>query len=328
MVKIIMKNKMSFLLLLSFSQLIAVAQSSPQTDVNSREIIFVSDTQQPMLVEKLFLKSNHNVDATKDIFAAILQTKPQQLYMLGDVVSLGYASAKWKNVDCFLDSCKKQNIGVTAVLGNHEVMGKKKKGEMNFQKRFPLNVSTGYVSITDSVAVVLLNSNFSKLSVTDQNKQLDWYNTTMEQLDVTDSIKAVIVSCHHAPFTNSKIVGCSNKVQENFVPAYLQSKKAQLFITGHAHAFEHFKIKGKDFLVIGGGGGLHQPLSNVQKDFKDLAADYKPMFHYLSVNRIADKLMVKSVFLKNDFTSFDKGVSFTTNYNDINAMQVQNTLSK
>ena len=67
---------MSFLLLLSFSQLIAVAQSSPQTDVNSREIIFVSDTQQPMWVEKLFLKSNHNVDATKDIFAAILQTKP------------------------------------------------------------------------------------------------------------------------------------------------------------------------------------------------------------------------------------------------------------
>jgi len=168
------------------------------------------------------------------------------------------------------------------------------------------------------VAVVLLNSNFNALSAAEEAKQQEWYKTTLEDLDLTDSIKAVIVCCHHAPYSNSKIVKCSNKVQEHFVPGYIQSKKAQLFITGHAHAFEHFKISGKDFLVIGGGGGLHQPLDNTANSLPDLAADYKPMFHYLSVKRIANRLAVTSHFLKNDFSGFDTGISFNTDVSGSN----------
>jgi hypothetical protein len=181
-----------------------------------------------------------------------------------------------------------------------------------------MNVNTGYVSVTDSVAVVLLNSNFNALSAAEEAKQQEWYKTTLEDLDLIDSIKAVIVCCHHAPYSNSKIVKCSNKVQEHFVPGYIQSKKAQLFITGHAHAFEHFKISGKDFLVIGGGGGLHQPLDNTANSLPDLAADYKPMFHYLSVKRIANRLAVTSHFLKNDFSGFDTGISFNTDVSGSN----------
>ena len=245
--------------------------------------------------------------------------------MLGDVVGLGYANRKWKKVDLFLDSCRKQGTSVSGVLGNHEVMGRRKKGESNFQKRFPMNVRTGYVSVTDSVAVVLLNSNFNALSATDEIKQQEWYTATLASLDMADSIKSVIVCCHHAPFSNSKIVKCSNKVQEHFVPAYIQSKKAQLFITGHAHAFEHFKVKGKDFLVIGGGGGLHQPLNNSEGSLPDLAVEYKPMFHYLSVKRVADNLLITSHFLKKDFSGFDMGVSFNTNQpsNNIAAQNIE-----
>ena len=150
----------------------------------------------------------------------------------------------------------------------------------------------------------------------------------MENLDKTDSVKAVIVCCHHAPYSNSKIVKCSSKVQEQFVPAYIQSKKAQLFITGHAHAFEHFKIKGKDFLVIGGGGGLHQPLNTAAGSLPDLAADYKPMFHYLSVKRSAEHLIITSHFLKNDFSSFDTGISFNTPAKEDNIAATQSISTK
>jgi len=38
----------------------------------SREIIFASDTQAPMWVETLLLKTNNNRAATKDIFGDIL----------------------------------------------------------------------------------------------------------------------------------------------------------------------------------------------------------------------------------------------------------------
>jgi UDP-2,3-diacylglucosamine pyrophosphatase LpxH len=274
-----MKKQLSFLFTIVCSHFVATAQLDLPPVSSSPELYFVSDTQQPMMVEKIILKSNHNLKATEDIFASILKDRPKSLYMLGDVVGLGFANRKWKKVDRFLDSCRTQGTNVCGVLGNHEVMGRQKKGEANFQKRFPMNVRTGYVSVTDSVAVVLLNSNFNALSTADETKQQEWYTTTLASLDLADSIKSVIVCCHHAPFSNSKIVKCSNKVQEHFVPAYIQSKKAQLFITGHAHAFEHFKIKGKDFLVIGGGGGLHQPLNNSEGSLPDLAVEYKPIIY-------------------------------------------------
>lgn len=322
-----MKKLLSILLATSSFHLLANAQS-PVQETTGQALYFVSDTQQPMLVEKIILKSNHNKKATADIFAAILKDKPKSLYMLGDVVGLGFSNRKWKKVDRFLDSCRGQGTNVCGVLGNHEVMGRKKKGEQNFQQRFPMNVRTGYVSVTDSVAVVLLNSNFNALSSEDENKQQQWYKATMESLDKADSVKAVIVCCHHAPYSNSRIVKCSGKVQEQFVPAYIQSKKAQLFITGHAHAFEHFKIKGKDFLVIGGGGGLHQPLNNNEGCIPDLAVDYKPMFHYLSVKRAADNLLITSHFLKNDFSAFDTGISFNTLTKEENLAATQTTSPK
>jgi Icc-related predicted phosphoesterase len=303
---------------ISFFLVLAVgAQQLPDSS-----LYFVSDTQQPMFVEKLVLKPHHNRTATAGIFAAIRQNKPGSVHMLGDVVGLGSSRRKWKKVDMFLDSCRKDGTRVSAVLGNHEVMGRRKRGQRFFQQRFPMNVGTGYVAVTDSVAVVMLNSNFAALSAADEKKQEDWYASTLSSLDTEAGIKAVIVCCHHAPYTNSTIVKCNKNVQRSFVPGYIASKKAQLFITGHAHAFERFNMQGKDFLVIGGGGGLHQPLGNGSNRLNDLASDYKPMFHYLSVKREANTLQVRSHFLKNDFAGFGNGISFTTRATEVNLAAV------
>ena len=307
-----MKLSKILLSLLLHSPLISGAQIKPASQANSPVIDFISDTQQPMMVEKLFLKANHNIKATGILFSEIIKTNPQKVFMLGDIVSLGYSNHKWKKVDEFLKDCRQENTQVTGLLGNHDVMGRRKKGERNFVKRFPLNVRTGYVSVTDSVAVILLNSNFSTLSVSDKKIQDDWYQKTLEMLDSSEAIKAVIVTCHHAPYSNSKVVGSSTQVQNNFVPAYLKSKKAKLFITGHSHNFEHFEISGKSFLVIGGGGGLHQPLNSSGNSIKDEAINYKPAFHYLSVKRVMNEIQVSSYYLKEDFASFELGYSFET----------------
>lgn len=315
-----MKQKL-ILCCAALAALLSSATAQSPADTATKKLYFVSDTQQPMLVERLWLKSNHNKKATASIFSTILKERPSSLYMLGDVVGLGSSNRKWRKVDLFLDSCRKSGTAVCGVLGNHEVMGRKKKGESNFQKRFPMNVKTGYVSVTDSVAVVLLNSNFNKLSSADLQKQKEWYLQTMASLDVVDSVKAVIVCCHHAPYTNSKIVRCSHNVQQYFVDAYIQSKKAQLFITGHAHAFEHFKMRGKDFIVIGGGGGLNQPLSKGDNSLTDLASDYKPPFHYLSVQRTGNRLYVFSHAIGSDFMSFKADYAFRTFEQPLNLAQ-------
>jgi len=83
-----------------------------------------------------------------------------------------------------------------------------------------------------------------------------------------------------------------------------------LFLAGHSHNFEQFNVSGKEFLVIGGGGGIHQPLLKDKQSTPDIAANYKPMFHYIEVIRAGDSLKVTSRRLKNDFSGFDDGLNF------------------
>ena len=90
----------------------------------------------------------------------------------------------------------------------------------------------------------------------------------------------------------------------------MKSQKARLFITGHSHAFERYEFEGKTFLVIGGGGGLRQPLNTSPSRLPDLATSYKPMFHYLAVRREGEGLALTSYCLKSDFSGFDVGYQF------------------
>lgn len=281
-----------------------------EQDINKREILFLSDTQAPMWVERLVLRTHQNTKATQAIFTEILRIRPDVLYWLGDIVSLGYKNNKWRSIDQFLQQCTEAKTAVYAIMGNHDVMGRPRKGAKNFQQRFPEHCHTGYVRTTDQIAVVMLNSNFSTLSADDTAKQQAWYEKTLTDLDNDPDINVVIVTCHHAPYSNSKLVGSSKLVQQRFVPPYIRSQKARLFITGHSHAFEQFQFEGKTFLVIGGGGGLRQPLNTSPSRLSDLATEYKPMFHYLAVLRDGDGLKLTSYCLKKDFSGFSKGYQF------------------
>ena len=281
-----------------------------EDEKNKREILFLSDTQAPMWVEKLVLRTHNNTKATQAIFDEIIRLKPAVLYWLGDIVSLGYRKNKWRIIDQFLASCTAVSTAVYAIMGNHDVMGRPRKGERNFQQRFPEHSPTGYLKVTDGIGVVMLNSNFSTLSVENLVKQQTWYEQTLADLDADPAVQVVIVTCHHAPYSNSKLVGSSKLVQQRFVPCYVKSQKARLFITGHSHAFERYEFDGKTFLVIGGGGGLRQPLNMSPSRLPDLATSYKPMFHYLSVRREGNGLSLTSHCLKSNFSGFDIGYQF------------------
>lgn len=310
------------LILLCFFPFHLFSAKSQSVAADTTELCFASDTQKPMWIETLFLKKDHNQEATQKLFTAINNRKPGALFIMGDVVNLGYSNHQWKPMDAHLKKLRDSGIEVHAALGNHEVMGRAKKGLKKFQQRFPEHSATGYVQVKDSVAVVLLNSNFGKLSAADDAVQVAWYKETLEKLDNDPAIHFIISGCHHSPYTNSKIVGPNKEVQKKFVPLFMASKKSRLFITGHSHNFEHYQYGGKDFFVIGGGGGLHQPLRTGADILPDMAADYKPQFHYLTVKRAGDKLNVCSVQLKKDFSCFEDGKKVCVNKEAVVAIDV------
>lgn len=276
----------------------------PSQTTGNDTLIFVSDTQAPLFVETIIHRTPFNRTATEMIFKDILSKRPKNVFLLGDIVAAGSKPRRWLKVDQFLDSVRSHNGFVWACLGNHEYIYNARSGVNAFQKRFPEHSKTGYYVIRDSVAVVLMNSNFSKLTAEEQNKQKQFYTAALAALDKNDSVKTIIVTCHHSPYSNSKVVGSNVKVQETFVKPFLKTKKCNLFLSGHSHNFEHFKIEGKTFLVIGGGGGINQHLNTKSNRIVCEDDDCHPLFHYLMIKRDSNSLSVICREVNDNLTGF------------------------
>src|SRR5512133_2970555 len=89
--------------------------------------------------------------------------------------------------------------------------------------------------------------------------------------------------------------------------SWIPRSKCSLFITGHSHAFEHFRQGGKDFIVTGGGGGLLHPLGRGENmRWKDLFPwnSERRMFHYVLCEQYGNALRVMVKMIKPDFRTF------------------------
>ncbi len=259
----------------------------------NNSLVFISDTQNPLWVEKIVLKTENNKAATGTLFKDLLQQEFATLFMLGDMTGSG-AESQWQETDKLVAGFEKKNIPVYATPGNHDYMFFEERGRENFITRFGYNATIGTVKVVDSLAVVLLNSNFGKLTETQLATQLQWYDSTMSALNNSTGVKAIIVGCHHSPYTNSKIEAPDKKVQGRFVPIYIATPKAVLFVSGHSHNLEYFTEQNKPFLVIGGGGGLAQGLKEEQLYADQLYDKEKLRFFYLIVTRENNKLLLET----------------------------------
>jgi 3',5'-cyclic AMP phosphodiesterase CpdA len=285
----------------------------PQSDVHAKNdaltLCFLSDTQEPLLIERIYLKYNNNAKARKSIFEKILDLNPTAVVHLGDLVSMGSRGDSWKDIDPFVGKLQKKGIEFSPIPGNHEYLLTSAKGISNFALRYPYARLTGYSKQYGNTAIVLFNSNLDEIPKEKRLEQLHWYQKTLKDYDHDPSVDFVIVGCHHPPFTNSKIVSASKEVRDSYLPEYYKSKKCKLFISGHAHAYEHFEMNGKDFLVIGGGGGMQHPLKvGKNAKYRDIFSNSaeKRMFHFLAVESRGDTLCVELWMVKPDFKGFEK----------------------
>jgi hypothetical protein len=277
-------------------------------------VIFASDTQSPIWIEKFFIRPDDNELATQKIFDAISRDSTcAAMFHIGDITAMGAGYTYWEEFDRISAPVRDAHIPIYPAFGNHEYMPWEDDGIYNMVERFPFLTTSWYVRRIGPLAVVILNSNFSHLSAGATAEQERWYEQTLKNLDDDTTVSAVIVGCHHPPYTNSTIVSPSREVERVFVPPYVKSRKAMLFVSGHAHAFEHFNQNGKDFLVIGGGGGLLHPLlTGGEQRWPDRVVHEtnRSFFHYVRVTPRAGRLAVEVFMLNPDFNGFRPAYSF------------------
>ena len=271
-------------------------------------VSFVSDTQSPIFLEELRLRPNNNDSAREMIYRALLADRPNAVFHLGDMIAIGLYAPTWKSTDRFLARAAAAGIPVFPTLGNHELMLSSSYGLDQFYDRFPWYRKTGYTVRVGSLAVVLLNSNFGQLRKEERSCQRSFLDSTLAACESDSTVRGVILCCHHPPYTNSTIVSPSEEVRDDFVPAYLRYPKCGLFLSGHCHALEHFHEGGKDFLVIGGGGGLQQPLlTGAERKWEDLYPEKSAtrMFHYVRCRITGRGLEVDVRMIRKDFSGFE-----------------------
>ena len=290
----------------------ALCHAEPHPD----RIIFLSDTQDPLWFERLILSGNSNVEASELILNQIIREDVAAIFHLGDMVSIGYDQEGWYRIDQFLLQLKKRQIPLYATLGNHELFLFPDHGAEAFMKRFPAYEPRGYLVRVGPAAIIILNSNFGYPDDDQITQQQTWYEHVLDSCQQDSSIRTIIVGCHHPPFTNSKIVSPNEDVQRFLLPGFIRNSKTKLFLSGHSHAFEHFSEYGKDFMVIGGGGGLQHPLAlGNEAKYKDhFSGPDKRGFHFLTCVVTGDSLKVNINMVTEDLSGVEVIYSIDIGY--------------
>ncbi len=274
------------------------------------KLVFVSDTQQPIWIETLRLQEDDNIHASRSIYRSILQeSSAVAVVHLGDITSIGMFDSYWGPFDEFKRSVR---VPVHPALGNHDYFIFHGAAMQQFRKRFPERTTSWYAFTVQRVGIIILNSNFSRMSDEEQDQQQTWYRAQLIAFDEDTTVAAAIVACHHSPYTNSSIVEPSRGVQNRFVSLFSMYPKSLLFLSGHAHTYEHFHLRERDFLVIGGGGGLLQPLlPERERRFQDLyqAPGERRFFHYLNCTVSDSSLQLNVMRLRDDHSGVESADS-------------------
>lgn len=267
----------------------------PWFSVRPRPVVgILGDTQRTSLLE---VWRERNDRQREVLLRQLAKQRPDVLIHLGDMVFYGSDHDDWDYFDRMMEPARRAGISVLPILGNHEYFGVDDIMQEHVRLRFgdaPLRWSS---VVIDSVAYVLLNTNYREIGLDVMEQQRQWYTRTMQQFERADSVLFIVVCGHHPPYTNSTVVDDDELLQQYFLPAYMLSRKTAAWFSGHAHAYEHFYIDWKHFVVSGGGGGPRQRLltgpGEQHIDMYQPAAEavLRP-FHYCTVERSGRTLHV------------------------------------
>lgn len=220
----------------------------------------------------------------------------------GDLVKEGADRKQWREFELQNKVFKDRNILYCPVLGNHEYSEKETNALAGYFECFPaLNNQPWYTLTYANSGLIMLDTNFSKQSKEQVERQKKWFEETLSKYQADSAIAFVFVFLHHPPYTNSRKHEPDRRVQEDFVPLLKACPKVKFVFGGHVHSYERFKINGLNYVVTGGGGApLETLLPAGQSRYRDVydTTGTKPRgVHFCLVTVDRDSIELKTLNL-------------------------------
>lgn len=279
-----------------------------EIDLTKNHFILVGDTQSTSRFE--FWRERNDRERQL-IINELTRREPAFVVHLGDLTVRGSSKKHWRQFDEYHRELRDKEIPYFPILGNHELYGNNNIALQNYFVRFPhLGERRWYRLTWKKVAIIMLDSNFSSLTKKQTEEQLQWYVSELEKCENDKNIEYVIVCCHEAPFTNSRVVAPNQKSKMYFADPFIRFQKTRLFFSGHCHSYERFQVGNKFFIVSGGGGGPRHKVSidPVKRSYKDLFPGPEiRFFHFCEIELWEDSFSFRILRLEADetFTAVD-----------------------
>lgn len=277
---------------------------SSKVDTQGARIAFIGDTQRTGHIE--FFRRDYEQDR-QAIARQLANDDIDALVILGDLTFWGVLPSDWSYFDALMKPIRAKNIPMYPVMGNHEYFVNGASSLKHITSRFVGYSKTWYSAVVDSVGIIVLNSNHSRIGNESVNEQYRWFKKTIADWEKDPAIRFVVVSGHHPPYTNSTIVDPDTVLSRYFVPVFTKASKTAFWFSGHCHGYERFSVQGKTFIVSGGGGGPLQSVTcGADRKFADeYNGDVHRPFHYCVLERSGEILTLRMIPLAKSIAAAD-----------------------
>ncbi|MFQ5505126.1 MAG: metallophosphoesterase family protein [Planctomycetota bacterium] len=183
----------------------------------------------------------------------IKELNPDFILFAGDAVGEGFLKPFWNSFHKHY-----RDLPIWPVLGNHDLHGPRRLGLRYYFQTFPkVEKRRWYPLRRPPVLVLMLDSNFKKMSRKESERQMSWLAESLTAAERDPEIRAVLIVAHHPPYS-VHMGGGEPRVRKAFWDSAAKHAKFVAFFSGHHHAYQHIAVGRRHAFVCGGGGA---PLS-------------------------------------------------------------------
>jgi hypothetical protein len=279
----------------------------PVPDPSTPRLLVVGDTQHTLWTEKWLLCRESNEAPRCRLRQELVAQGASTLLHLGDAVARGSSASDWNAFDDWFSPLKAAGIELRGVRGNHDTSGTASDGLLYWRSRFVGDWRQPWWR-WDWHGLRFLGIDTNLPGGSDAARQQHaWFVKQLIEADSDPTVQVVAVASHVPPFSNSPVAPPSVALRQHYVPAFCSHKKSLLWLSGHAHGYEHF-VRGSPmgcgtgaphhFIVSAGGGGPRPEnlLPSSETGWIDAFAGTTPRpFNFLVIERAASTIRLRVV---------------------------------